>query len=136
MPITTLTRTLLHRTSASPATTLSLLSRTMSIATAAAATEPITPATTRVGQIDKGVMGRSMCSHLIHAGYSLTIFTRTQSKAQPLFAPSPSPNPTLSSPSSDTLLKSTPSTSTPQPGPFSPPPRPRPCRHDHKPPKI
>ncbi|KAK9120302.1 hypothetical protein Syun_017919 [Stephania yunnanensis] len=40
-------------------------------------------------------MGRSMCSHLIPADYSLTIFTRTQSKAQPHidlgahFAPSP-----------------------------------------------
>ncbi|KAK9149354.1 hypothetical protein Scep_008111 [Stephania cephalantha] len=91
MPSTALTRTLLRRTSA---TTLSLLSRTMSSAAAAAA-EPITPGTTRVGWIGTGVMGRSMCSHLIHAGYSLTIFTRTQSKAQPLidlgahFAPSP-----------------------------------------------
>ncbi|GKE13309.1 probable 3-hydroxyisobutyrate dehydrogenase-like 1, mitochondrial [Tanacetum coccineum] len=29
-------------------------------------------------------MGQSMCSHLLKAGYKLTIFTRTQSKAQPL----------------------------------------------------
>uniref|UniRef100_A0A5B6Z1T8 Putative 6-phosphogluconate dehydrogenase, C-terminal-like protein n=1 Tax=Davidia involucrata TaxID=16924 RepID=A0A5B6Z1T8_DAVIN len=49
----------------------------------------------RLGWIGTGVMGRSMCSHLIKAGYTLTIFTRTQSKAQPLldvgghWAPSP-----------------------------------------------
>lgn len=41
-------------------------------------------------------MGRSMCVHLLNAGYTLTIFTRTQSKAQSLlsagahWAPSPS----------------------------------------------
>lgn len=40
--------------------------------------------TTRVGWIGTGVMGRSMCTHLLKAGYALTIFTRTQSKAQPL----------------------------------------------------
>ncbi|XP_043704148.1 probable 3-hydroxyisobutyrate dehydrogenase-like 1, mitochondrial [Telopea speciosissima] len=57
--------------------------------------EPISPANTRVGWIGTGVMGRSMCSHLIKAGYSLTVFNRTQSKTQPLldmgarYAPSP-----------------------------------------------
>ncbi|CAN0901462.1 Probable 3-hydroxyisobutyrate dehydrogenase-like 1, mitochondrial [Linum grandiflorum] len=44
----------------------------------------ITPSNTRVGWIGTGVMGRSMCSHLIKAGYPLTVFTRTASKAQPL----------------------------------------------------
>ncbi|KAI3524664.1 hypothetical protein L1887_03327 [Cichorium endivia] len=46
--------------------------------------QPITPSNTRLGWIGTGVMGQSMCSHLIKAGYTLTIFTRTQSKAQPL----------------------------------------------------
>ncbi|KAL8189030.1 hypothetical protein R6Q57_029291 [Mikania cordata] len=49
-----------------------------------AGTEPISPSNTRLGWIGTGVMGQSMCSHLIKAGYTLTIFTRTQSKAQPL----------------------------------------------------
>ncbi|XP_076911468.1 putative 3-hydroxyisobutyrate dehydrogenase-like 1, mitochondrial [Bidens hawaiensis] len=58
-------------------------------------TEAISPSTTRLGWIGTGVMGHSMCSHLLKAGYTLTIFTRTQSKAQPLltlgahWAPSP-----------------------------------------------
>ncbi|KAI3900386.1 hypothetical protein MKW92_014821 [Papaver armeniacum] len=47
-------------------------------------TDSINPTNTRIGWIGTGVMGRSMCSHLIKAGYPLTIFTRTQSKAQPL----------------------------------------------------
>ncbi|KVH93870.1 probable 3-hydroxyisobutyrate dehydrogenase-like 1, mitochondrial [Cynara cardunculus var. scolymus] len=46
--------------------------------------EIITPSNTRLGWIGTGVMGQSMCSHLIKAGYTLTIFTRTQSKAQSL----------------------------------------------------
>lgn len=54
-----------------------------SMATSVAA-EPITPANTRVGWIGTGVMGRSMCAHLINAGYTLTVFNRTLSKAQPL----------------------------------------------------
>ncbi|KAH7851705.1 hypothetical protein Vadar_015608 [Vaccinium darrowii] len=63
---------------------------------AASATDPITPSNTRVGWIGTGVMGQSMCGHLLKAGYTLTIFTRTQSKAQSLldmgarWAPTPS----------------------------------------------
>ncbi|XP_061371151.1 probable 3-hydroxyisobutyrate dehydrogenase-like 1, mitochondrial [Gastrolobium bilobum] len=49
-----------------------------------AAAEPISPSNTRVGWIGTGVMGQSMCAHLIRAGYSLTVFNRTPSKAQPL----------------------------------------------------
>ncbi|KAL4390769.1 probable 3-hydroxyisobutyrate dehydrogenase-like 1, mitochondrial [Arachis hypogaea] len=49
-----------------------------------AAAEPISPSNTRVGWIGTGVMGLSMCSHLIRAGYTLTVFNRTPSKAQPL----------------------------------------------------
>ncbi|KAG4999167.1 hypothetical protein AAZX31_08G033300 [Glycine max] len=61
-----------------------------------AAAEPIiSSSNTRVGWIGTGVMGQSMCAHLIRAGYTLTVFNRTPSKAQPLldlgahFAPSP-----------------------------------------------
>jgi len=49
-----------------------------------AAAEPISPSNTRVGWIGTGVMGQSMCAHLIRAGYTLTVFNRTASKAQPL----------------------------------------------------
>ncbi|KMT03210.1 hypothetical protein BVRB_8g197590 [Beta vulgaris subsp. vulgaris] len=45
---------------------------------------PISPSTTKVGWIGTGVMGRSMCAHILKAGYKLTIFNRTLSKAQPL----------------------------------------------------
>lgn len=48
------------------------------------ATEPVSPSNTRVGWIGTGVMGQSMCAHLIRAGYTLTVFNRTVSKAQPL----------------------------------------------------
>ncbi|XP_074275007.1 putative 3-hydroxyisobutyrate dehydrogenase-like 2, mitochondrial [Silene latifolia] len=41
----------------------------------------ISPSTTRIGWIGIGVMGESMASRLISAGYSLTIFARTPSKA-------------------------------------------------------
>jgi 3-hydroxyisobutyrate dehydrogenase len=40
--------------------------------------------TARIGWIGTGVMGASMCGHLIHAGFSATIFNRTQAKAEPL----------------------------------------------------
>lgn len=39
---------------------------------------------TRVGWIGTGVMGQSMCGHLIAAGYPTTVFTRTRDRAQPL----------------------------------------------------
>ncbi|XP_042516902.1 probable 3-hydroxyisobutyrate dehydrogenase-like 1, mitochondrial [Macadamia integrifolia] len=67
----------------------------MASPTSTTSLEPISPATTRVGWIGTGVMGRSMCSHLIKAGYSLTVYNRTQAKAQPLldmgarYAPTP-----------------------------------------------
>jgi 3-hydroxyisobutyrate dehydrogenase len=38
----------------------------------------------RIGWIGTGVMGMSMCGHLITGGAQTTIFTRTRSKAQPL----------------------------------------------------
>lgn len=43
-----------------------------------------TPATTRIGWIGTGVMGSSMCGHLIAAGYKATIYNRTSEKAKPL----------------------------------------------------
>ena len=42
------------------------------------------PEHTRIGWIGTGVMGASMCGHLMDAGYSATIFSRTRSKAEPL----------------------------------------------------
>ncbi|KAK7251524.1 hypothetical protein RIF29_34800 [Crotalaria pallida] len=50
----------------------------------ASTAEPISPSNTRVGWIGTGVMGQSMAAHLIRAGYTLTVFNRTPSKAQPL----------------------------------------------------
>jgi 3-hydroxyisobutyrate dehydrogenase len=40
--------------------------------------------TTRIGWIGTGVMGLSMCGHLLDAGYTVTVYTRTQARAQPL----------------------------------------------------
>src|SRR5580765_183311 len=42
------------------------------------------PAVTRIGWIGTGVMGSSMCGHLLTAGYRVTIHSRTRSKAQSL----------------------------------------------------
>jgi len=39
---------------------------------------------TRIGWIGTGVMGNSMCSHIIKAGYSVTVYNRTRSKAENL----------------------------------------------------
>ena len=46
----------------------------------------ITPENTRIGWIGTGVMGRSMCGHLIESGYSATVFNRTASKTDDLVA--------------------------------------------------
>ena len=40
----------------------------------------IKPGTTRVGWIGTGVMGGSMCGHLVKAGYQATVFNRTPEK--------------------------------------------------------
>lgn len=42
---------------------------------------PITPTQTRIGWIGIGLMGAPMASRLISAGYSLTLYARTPSKA-------------------------------------------------------
>ncbi|GAV87236.1 NAD_binding_2 domain-containing protein [Cephalotus follicularis] len=69
------------KTTSSPSL-LTLLRRHM--ATTTTPTEPISPSNTRLGWIGTGVMGRSMCTHLLKAGYTVTVFNRTLSKAQSL----------------------------------------------------
>jgi 3-hydroxyisobutyrate dehydrogenase len=44
----------------------------------------IAPGKTRVGWIGTGVMGTSMCGHLIARGFAATVYNRTKAKAQPL----------------------------------------------------
>jgi len=39
---------------------------------------------TRIGWIGTGVMGSSMCGHVLTAGYRVTLHSRTKTKAQPL----------------------------------------------------
>ena len=45
-----------------------------------------TPGTTRLGWIGTGIMGSSMCRHLIDKGFTTTIWSRTRSKAEALLA--------------------------------------------------
>ena len=40
--------------------------------------------TMKVGWIGTGVMGLSMCKHLLNANYSLSVYNRTPEKAKPL----------------------------------------------------
>ena len=42
------------------------------------------PASTRVGWIGTGVMGASMCGHLLDGGYQVTVTTRTAARAEGL----------------------------------------------------
>jgi 3-hydroxyisobutyrate dehydrogenase len=42
------------------------------------------PGKTRIGWIGTGVMGSSMCGHLLSAGYKVTVFNRSPSKMAPL----------------------------------------------------
>lgn len=46
----------------------------------------ISPQTTKVGWIGTGVMGKSMCGHLLKAGYSVTIYNRSPEKTRELVA--------------------------------------------------
>jgi 3-hydroxyisobutyrate dehydrogenase len=43
---------------------------------------PFAPSHTRLGWIGTGVMGSSMCCHLLDAGYTVTVHNRTQVKAE------------------------------------------------------
>jgi 3-hydroxyisobutyrate dehydrogenase len=44
------------------------------------------PGATRIGWIGTGVMGSSMCGHLIDAGYAATVYNRSRDKLAPLLA--------------------------------------------------
>lgn len=44
------------------------------------------PSSTRIGWIGTGVMGKSMCGHLLSTGYSTTVFNRTREKANDLIS--------------------------------------------------
>jgi 3-hydroxyisobutyrate dehydrogenase len=44
----------------------------------------ILPGETRIGWIGTGVMGQSMCGHLMAAGFSATVYNRTKEKAKGL----------------------------------------------------
>ena len=44
----------------------------------------ITPSHTRIGWIGSGVMGSSMCGHVLRAGYPVTLHSRTKTKAKSL----------------------------------------------------
>ncbi len=46
--------------------------------------EEVSPGKTKIGWIGTGVMGTSMCHHLMAAGFSMTVFTRTRQKAKSL----------------------------------------------------
>ncbi|MBI3838682.1 MAG: NAD(P)-dependent oxidoreductase [Planctomycetia bacterium] len=48
------------------------------------ALQKIIPGETRIGWIGTGVMGSSMCGHLMAAGFSATVYNRTRAKAQML----------------------------------------------------
>jgi len=44
------------------------------------------PESTRIGWIGTGVMGRSMCSHLLKAGYKTSVYNRSQAKMNDLLS--------------------------------------------------
>ncbi len=46
----------------------------------------IAPGTTQIGWIGLGVMGTSMCGHLLDKGFSTTVYTRSKSKAEALLS--------------------------------------------------
>jgi 3-hydroxyisobutyrate dehydrogenase len=48
------------------------------------AIKEVSPDKTRLGWIGTGVMGASMCAHLMKAGFSMTVHTRTRAKAESL----------------------------------------------------
>ena len=44
----------------------------------------VVPGSTRIGWIGTGVMGASMCGHLVDKGFQATLYTRSRDKAEPL----------------------------------------------------
>jgi 3-hydroxyisobutyrate dehydrogenase len=50
------------------------------------AIDKVEPGKTRIGWIGTGVMGLSMCRHIMTKGYAATVYNRTKDKAQPLLS--------------------------------------------------
>jgi len=50
------------------------------------AVRKVIPGETRIGWVGTGVMGTSMCGHLMAQGFSATIYNRSRAKAEPLLA--------------------------------------------------
>jgi len=48
--------------------------------------DSVTPGKTRLGWIGTGVMGSSMCGHLLQKGFSVTVHNRTRGRAEGLLA--------------------------------------------------
>lgn len=46
----------------------------------------VVPGKTRLGWIGTGVMGRSMCGHLIDKGFAMTVYNRSRARAEELLA--------------------------------------------------
>ena len=44
----------------------------------------VEPGRTTLGWVGTGVMGRSMCGHLMAAGYEMVVYSRTRERAEPL----------------------------------------------------
>ena len=44
----------------------------------------VKPGREKIGWVGTGVMGLSMCRHVIDAGFEMTVYSRTRSKAEPL----------------------------------------------------
>ncbi len=47
---------------------------------------PVVPGETRLGWIGTGVMGGSMCGHLMTKGFAVTVYNRSRQRAEPLAA--------------------------------------------------
>ena len=50
------------------------------------ASSSVDPQSANIGWIGTGVMGRSMCGHLLSAGYRVMVFNRSPAKASDLIA--------------------------------------------------
>lgn len=48
--------------------------------------QTLSPQSSRIGWIGTGVMGASMCGHLLAAGYRVSVYNRTREKAEPLLS--------------------------------------------------
>ena len=46
----------------------------------------VEPGRTRIGWVGTGIMGSSMCGHLLEAGFAATVYNRSRSKAEKLIA--------------------------------------------------